>query len=60
MPSAQFPILKQVMLSENIYFDFTHLSDSGFSTVNYRSLTDTNLKDCMGMLTTKYAPNYNN
>ena len=64
MPSAQCPILKQVLLNENIYFDFTYLSDSGFSKVKilqskYRSLTDTNLNDCTRMLITKYAPNYN-
>jgi len=64
MPSAQCPISKQVSLNENIYFDFTYLRDSGFSTVKilqpkYRSLTDTNLNECTTMLTTKYAPKYN-
>ena len=54
------PILKQVLLHKNIYVSILlTLSDSGFSTVKYRSLTGTNLKECTGMLTTKYAPNYN-
>jgi len=59
MPCVQCPILKHVLLNENIY-DFTYLSDSGCSKLKYTTLTDTNLKDCTRMLTTKSAPNYNN
>jgi hypothetical protein len=59
VPSAQHPILKQVLLKMNAYFHSTYSSKSEFSTTNimksmYRSpLCDTQLSDYVRAVFTK-------